>query len=237
MSPLTHAAVGMAIFQRVRSPRLGRFGWPLALALAFVSHFLLDAIPHLDAVGPLRGFRYGGLFFPMFGLLGGGLAVYLYRRNRDAGLIWVLLSVWLVIVGLSGTVVRGLAALALLGLLAYRTRRAEMVALFLAGVLAVSPDIVPRTMTVIARFHDVMHFSASWGTSLLLMFRSSPLPSGDLSRLRNPYFLTSLGLEVIVEASIFLVAFWSLSVLSLEKKAASEPVVSACEPEETRAPA
>ena len=236
MTPLTHAAVGMLVCQRVCSPRLGRFAWPLALALAFASHFLLDSIPHLDARGPLRGFRQGGFVFLLFGLFAGGLAAYLYRRNRDAGLIWILLAVWLGVAGLLGYMAGGLVALALIGWLVYRTRRADAVVIFLGGVLAVFPDTVSRTLGWMAKYHDAIHFKQSWGTSLLLLFQSSP-PSGRLARLQNPYFQMGVGLEVIVEAAIFLAAFLSCLALSFEKKAPPMPAVSAREPEETRAPA
>ena len=234
MTPLTHAAVGMAICQRVRSPRLGRFGWPLALALAFASHFLLDSIPHVDPLGPLRGL--GSSLWLYLGLVGAGLTCYLYTRNRDAGLIWILLSAWLGITGLAGTMVRSLAALAFLGLLAYRTRRADAVAYLLAGMLAVSGDLVPARFDAFAKFHNAMHYRMDWGVSFFLQYQSPPLPSGILARLQNPYFQLGYGLEVLVEAAFFLTAFSILSRLALVPKAVSEHSVPATEREETGVP-
>ena len=236
MTPLTHAAVGMAICQHLRSRRLGRFGWAIALALAFASHYLLDSIPHIDSIGPLQGFRFSGLLFPALGLIGAGFAVYLFPRNREAGLIWILLSVWIGVAGLSGTFVHGLAAVALCGFLAYRTRRVEAAAFFLAGILAISADFVPRSIRAAAKFHDSMHFSVSWGTSLFRTFQPPPLPAGTLARLQDPYFQLGYAMELIAEAVIFLTAFWSLSRLALERKAELEPAASVPEPEETRAP-
>jgi len=226
----------MAICGRFRSPRWGLLGWAFALALAFASHFVLDSIPHMDAIGPLQGFRYSVWLFLAFGLLGGGMAVFLYIRNREAALIWILLSVWIGIAGLAGTMVRGLAALALIGLLAYRTRRAEAPAYLVAGMLAVSGDLVPGPLRLLQNFHDGMHFMVGWGTSLFLRFQSSPIPSGAAARLQNPYFLLGYGLELAVEAAILLAAFLSFSRLALERKVETESAASVPEPEETRAP-
>lgn len=226
----------MVVFRRIRSPRLGRLGWPLGLALAFASHFLLDSIPHLDAIGPLQGFRSTFLPFPVFGIIGAALTYLLYKRNPAAAWIWALLCVWLVIAGFSGPIVRGLAAVALIGLLAYRARRADAPGYLFAGILAVSADLVPKSLSALVNFHDAMHFVVGWGTTLSMRFQALPLPSGSLARLQSPYFLLGYGLEFAVEAGILLTAFLSFSRLAFAPKAVTEPVASAPEAEETRVP-
>jgi hypothetical protein len=225
----------MVVCRGVRSARLGRFGWPLALALAFASHFLLDSIPHLDAMGPLRSFRSSWLLFPAFGVTAAALTWLVYRRNPGLAWIWILLSLWLVISGFSGTILRGLAALVLVGLLFYRTRRADSPGYLLAGILAISADFVPKTVSTLANFHNGLHYNVGWGTSLFLQFQDPPLPSG-LVRLQNPYYLMGYGLEFLVEAVFFLLAFVSLSRLALDPKPAAEEAISSSQPEETSVP-
>lgn len=227
----------MVVCRSVRSPRLGHLGWPLALALAFASHFLLDSIPHLDANGPLRSFRTSLLLFPVFGLIGAALTWLVYRRNPGAAWIWILLSIWLVISGFSGTIGRGLAALILVGFLAYRTRRTDAPGYLLAGILSIAADFVPGSLTTLINFHDGMHFVMGWGHSLLIQFEAGPAPTGSLARLQNPYFQLGYGLEFAVEVGIFLAAFLSLSRLALAPKPVTEPSSSAREEEGTRVPA
>lgn len=230
MTPLTHAAVGLVIGQRVRSPRLGRLAWPLVFVLAFFSHFLLDSIPHLDTFGPFREFHSSLWLY--LGLIGAALTCFLYLRNRDAGLIWILLAAWIGVAGLAGTPVRVLAALALIGFLAYRTKRMETVAYLVAGMLAVSADLVPKSFHALVKFHDTMHYQTGWGKAIFLHFQSLPFPSG-YARLHNPYFLMGYGLEFLVEGAIFLTAFWSLSRLALAPKPVAEPSIPAAAPEES----
>lgn len=235
MSPLTHAVVGMALCGPVRSSRLGRLGWPLALALALASHFVLDSIPHLDAIGPLRELRYGGFLFLLFGLIGFGFALYLLRRDRNVGWIWVLLSVWLVVSSFSGGIIRGLTALVLVGWFVYRTRQVDAPAYLLAAILAIFPDFFPLRIPWLREFHDAMHYSVGWGLSLFYKFQGPPIPSGNLARVENFYFQAGLGLEVLVEALIFLFAFLSFSKLSIQNKPKRESPVTR-ETEETSVP-
>jgi len=234
MTPLTHAAVGLAIYQRVRSWRPGIAGWAIALSLAFASHFLLDTIPHLDAMGPLRELRRSMWLHLALGALGAGLAALLYRRSRDAGLIWLALSAWVGIAGFSGTLVRGLAGILLMALLAFVTRHVHVPVYLLGAMLAVSGDLVPGQMEALTKFHNAMHFSMGWGASLYVEFNSWPPPQG-LTRLRSPYFLAGYGLELVIETAIFLLAMRSLSRLSLEREVETGTTLRAAEREEKAA--
>lgn len=218
MTPLTHAAVGTAIYRTLRSPWVGRWGWTLALPLAFVSHYLLDAIPHFERLGPLR--RYLGQLwvFLAFGVIGMGLATYLFRRNREAGLIWLTLSFWIGLAGISGSLVEVLGALALLGFVAYHAKRAEAVGYVLAGILAVAADLVPRSLNGVEQFHNRMHYQVDWGTYLYFKYHSSPVPMEWRFRLQDPYFLLGYGLELLVKAGIFLGAFSIFAGLRFKEK-------------------
>jgi hypothetical protein len=222
MTPLTHGAVGLLVCRHLRPRRLGLPGWAIALVLAFLSHFLLDAIPHLDAIGPLRELRRSLWLFLILSVIGAGLAAFLYKRNQDAGVIWLLLSVWLAVAGFAGTWVRAIAALTMIGFLALRTRRIEAPAYLAGAMLAIAGDMVPSRLELLSNFHDGMHFVVGWGTSLYVQFYSWPPPSGTLVRLRNPYFQVGYGLEFIVEAAIFLGAFWSFSRFVFERGAPEE---------------
>ena len=95
MTPLTHAAVGIAIFQRLLHPRIRPLGWVAAFVLAFISHPYLDAIPHFEDVGPLGSYRHSLYAFLGLGAIGTGLSLLLMRWNREAGWIWLIVSLWI----------------------------------------------------------------------------------------------------------------------------------------------
>ena len=223
MTPLTHAVVGTAIFHHLRRPWAGRLAWLLAFPLAFASHYLLDAIPHFEDIEPLARYRDSVWLFVGFGLIGAGLGIYLLRRNRQAGLLWLPLSVWIGLAGISETLIRVAVALALLGYLAYRTRQANAAGYLLAGMLAGAADFVPRTWSAAVVFHNRMHYQLDWGSRLYLKFQTLPIPRDWLTRLENPYILAGYGLELLVEAVIFLAAFSVFFPLRLEPKAQPEP--------------
>jgi hypothetical protein len=56
-----------------------------------------------------------------------------------------------------------------------------------------------------------------------------------LNRLRNPYFQVGYSLELIVEAAIFLAAFWSFSRFAFAPAAPAQPAATEKEREEARA--
>lgn len=227
MTPLTHAVVGTAIYHQLRSPWAGRVGWVLAFPLAFVSHYLLDAVPHFEDLGPLLRFRYSPGVFLGLALIGSGLAVYLYRRNRQAGLLWLALCAWVGLSGISEPLIRLAAALALLGYLAYRTRQADAVGYLVAGMLAFAADLVPRTWSGAIAFHNRMHYQVDWGTYFHRTFPSSPVPANWLSRWQDPYFLAGYSLEILAEALIFLAGFYVFMSLRWEPSPRPERSASA----------
>jgi hypothetical protein len=208
------------MFHHLRRPWAGRWGWVLAFPLAFASHYLLDAIPHFEDLGPLMRVQNRPWVFLGVGLIGGGISAYLYRRNRQAGLLWLALSVWIGLAGISEVLICLAAALALLGYLAYRTRQADAVGYLLAGMLAEAADLIPRTWI---GFHNRMHYEVDWGAALYLKFNPPPLPTQWLSRLQNPYLQLGYGLEILVEAAIFAAAFSVFFGLRLEPKTQTEP--------------
>lgn len=216
MTPLTHAVVGTVIYHQLRHPWAGRFGWVLAFLLAFVSHYLLDALPHFEGVGPWLRYRDSFWVFVGLGLIGAGLAVYLFPRNRQAGLLWLLLSLWIGLAGTSEPMIRLVAALALFGYMAYRTRKADAVGYLLAGILAVAADLVPRTWSGAVAFHSRMHYQVDWGTYFYFKYQAAPAPLNWPNQLQNPYFLAGYGLEMLVEALIFLAGFYVFSRLRWE---------------------
>jgi hypothetical protein len=223
MTPLTHAVVGTALFHHLRRPWAGRLAWVLAFPLAFASHYLLDAIPHFEDLGPLLQFRYSPWVFLGLALVGSGLAGYLYRRNRQAGLLWLMLCGGIGLAAIPDPLARILAALALLGYVAYRTRQAVAVGYLLAGILAIAADWMPRSWTSAVAFHNRMHAHLDWGTALYIKYEPSPVPVLSWAdRVENPYFLAGYGLEILVEALIFLAAFSVFFRLQLEPKAQTE---------------
>jgi hypothetical protein len=225
------------MFHHLRRPWAGRWGWVLAFPLAFASHYLLDAIPHFEDLGPLMRVQNRPWVFLGVGLIGGGISAYLYRRNRQASLLWLALSVWIALAGISEVLICLAAGLALLGTVAYRTRQADAVGYLLAGMLAEAADLIPRTWI---GFHNQMHYEVDWGTALYLKFNPPPPPTQWLSRLQNPYLQLGYGLELLVEAVIFLAAFSVFCRLRLEPKTQTEPseAAAAVAPrEEAREPA
>ena len=232
MVPLTHALVGTVIYQELRKSRLQRWSWVLAFPLAFFSHHFLDAIPHFEKIGPLIPYRGTVWTFAVLGMIGAGLAAYVFRRNRRAGLIWLALSFWIGLGGPSAHVFRLLTALAFLGLIFYVTRKASAAACLLAGMLAVSADFVPQSFRSFGQFHDSMHYATDWGTSLYRSSNQLPLPAGWQSRLQNPYFLFGYGLELLVEGFLFLGALYLFTRPEAEKRATAERVAEIAEPVE-----
>ena len=224
MTPLTHAASGAALYKMLRRSPLGRWSWVVAFPLAFASHYLLDAIPHFEGVGPFILLKYQASFWVFLGLgmIGGGLAVYLFRRNREAGLIWLLLSLWIGLGGISPPALRLPAALACLGYLAYKTKQADAVASLLAGMLAVAPDWVFVLSRDAHLIHHRLHYHLDWATRLYLHFHPPPIPQDWQVRLSNPYFLLGYGLELLVEAVIFFLALYLFSRQRLEGEIQAE---------------
>ena len=102
MTPLTHAAVGAALYGKLRARRLTKI---LAFPLAFVSHYLLDAIPHFEQVEILNKYRESHFIFIGLALVGVAVAGLIWHRNRDVGWIWLGICLWIGL-GFQGTLQR-----------------------------------------------------------------------------------------------------------------------------------
>ncbi|MBI4463828.1 MAG: hypothetical protein HY647_03890 [Acidobacteria bacterium] len=230
MTPLTHAAVGTVIFQKLRPRRLGPLGWLLAFLLAFVSHYLLDAIPHFETIGPIREYWGGGLVLVVLGVVGVGLSLWLLRRNREAGWIWLILSLWVALGRPShpwlwlATAVLGLA------LLAWKTRRAEVVGCLAAGMLAVSADLALSAIRAFERLHHVFHYRLDWGSRIYLAIVGGPRPAPWQARLQDPYFLLGYAAELVVEGFIFFGALYLFSRHRLAWAGLAQPSADASTP-------
>ena len=210
MTPLTHAAVGAVIFQKLRIRKLGPLGWVLALLLALASHYLLDAIPHFEQIGRLRYYGGGLVVFVGLGIIGVLFSVLLLRRNREAGWTWLVLSIWVVLGNPAYPLLRLTTAILGLGWLAWRTRRAEAVGCLMAGMLAVAPDLTPAAASMLERLHSFSHYRVDWATRLRGAFAGAPAPAGGLARLQDPYFMAGNALELLVEGLIFFGALYLL---------------------------
>lgn len=229
MTPLTHAAAGTIIYQQLRS-RYPRFGWALALPLAFVSHFLLDAIPHFEDVGSLESPGRVPIFLGL-GLIGAGFALFLRRWNRDAALIWLLLSLWIGVGSYSYPLLRILTAALGLAYIAWKSRQWNSAGYLAGGMLATVADLIPITAGRMEQLHDAIHYQIGWGERLYFLFSSSPIPFRWRDRLQDPYFLAGYGMELLLEGVIFLGALYLLSRERFAWKTAAEDSCKISEPE------
>ncbi len=209
MTPLTHAAAGIVIYQKLRS-RFPRYGWALALPLAFASHFLLDAIPHFEDVGSLKSPGRVPIFLGL-GLIGAGFALFLRRWNREAALIWLLLSLWIGVGSHAYPLLRVLTAALGLAYFAWKSKQWAAVGYLAGGMLATVADLIPLTISRMDNFHDVIHYQIGWGERLYLFFSENPIPLRWRERVQNPYFLAGYGLELLLEGVIFFGALYLFS--------------------------
>lgn len=209
MTPLTHAAAGIVIYQKLRS-RFPRYGWALALPLAFASHYLLDAIPHFEDVGSMKSPGRVPIFLGL-GLIGAVFALFLRRWNREAALIWLLLSLWIGVGSYSYPLLRVLTAVLGLVYFAWKSKQRAAVGYLAGGMLATVADLIPLSISRMEKFHDAIHYQTGWGQRLYLFFSESPVSLRWRERMQNPYFLAGYGLELLVEGVIFFGALYLLS--------------------------
>jgi len=206
MTPLTHAAVGAALYKKLRPHPLTRI---LAFPLAFVSHYALDAVPHFEQTNVLLRYRDTPWIFLGLGLVGLAFAGLIWRWNRDAGCVWLLLCLWIGL-GVHGTLLwRVLAAALILGFAAASRRRRAYVGYLAAGMLSLNADFFPGSWHTLRALHDAIHYHTDWGTLLYIRLVGPPLPAWNL-RGSNPYFLAGWALELFVEGLVFLGAMYLL---------------------------
>jgi hypothetical protein len=229
MTPLTHAAVGTALYEKLHAhPALKLLVFPLA----FLSHYALDAIPHYEEFGPL--FKYRETVWVLFGLSGIGLAFgwLIWRWNREAAGVWLLLCLWIGF-GSSGPLPwRVLTALGILVGAAATRRLRTRLGYLLAGMLALSADFFPASWRTMHALHDTIHYHTDWGTLLYRRYVGVPVPSSWRIQSANPYFLAGWGLEVLVEGCVFFAAIWILV-----RGSVAETKQEAVDPQPSPAPA
>jgi hypothetical protein len=231
MTPLTHAAVGTALYEKLRAhPTLKYMVFPLA----FLSHYLLDAVPHFEEFGPLFKYRDTIWIFLGLGLLGLLFAGLIWSWNRDAARVWLLLCLWIGL-GVYGPVLwRVLSAILIVGAAAATRRMRPRLGYLVAGMLALSADFFPSNWRTMRALHDTIHYHTDWGTILYRRFAGTPDPASWHVRAANPYFLGGWALEILVEACVFFGALWILvrgsiaetKQLNLDSEPKPRPVVS-----------
>lgn len=187
MLPPAHFAVGAAIGATVK-PR-----W-LAVPLAFGSHFLMDAIPHLENFGVLcRAYHC-----PMI-------------------LLWKVWGIpWVIIGGLLlGWMIREAVATRAWGIWAF---------IAMCGFLAASPDLckmmLPRT-NILNVAHSAMHAHHDWGLSLHRALVGGGNLAIDLIPRSIPAYAGFLA-EISVEFGAFWAGWRYLTVRAREVRAMAE---------------
>jgi hypothetical protein len=233
MTPLTHAAVGAAFYQQLRTVRRPRWIWLCAFPLAFLSHYALDAIPHFETAMPILKPMERTLVMLGFGLLGAVLAVLMLRWNRETGTIWLVLSLWIGLGPNSFSILRVLTAALALVLVAWTSNRSggnrwSSSAYLLACMTAIAPDLLPATFRSMRAFHNRMHYKLDWATMIHHAYSRAPIPASLIARLHDPYFLLGYTLELGVEACIFFTALYLCSRKGIEtgKPADSAPATA-----------
>lgn len=210
MTPLTHAAVATAICQQTRKLTWGPGKWILALALAFVSHYLLDSIPHFEGIVHFQTSHNIPLMVGL-GALGTMLALLLVRLNLEAGRIWLVLTLWIALGFYAFSWWRVATAALALGYIAWKSPCRHAAYYAAAGMLAIAPDLLPSSFRTLATIHGTMHYRVDWENLVYVSFWNPPVPHSWGARLHDPYFLLVYGLEIFVEGLIFLGALYLFS--------------------------
>ena len=207
MTPLTHAAVGAALYEKLR---VRRMAIPLAFLLAFVSHYALDAIPHYEEFGALLKYRDTMWVFVGIGLVGLAFARLMWRWNRNAAQVWLVLCLWIALGGYGVAVWRASSAVLIFGVLAVSRKGRGHLGYVIAGMLSLSPDFLPARWHTARAIHDSIHFHTDWGAYLYAKFVGMPAPVLWQARATNPYFLAGWSLEILIEGCVFFAALWIL---------------------------
>jgi len=201
MTPLTHAAVGTAICQKLHRVH---WGWVIAFPLAVLSHYLLDAIPHFEKTGPLGDAKENLVITLGLGLVGTALALLLMRWKSDAGRVWLVLFLWVGLGTYSFSLWRIFTAALGMAYVGWKNKHWSAMGYVLAGILAVAPDVMPANFTLMAELHDHAHYHTDWATRIFDAFSHQPFPETRREKLHNPYILLGYALELLVECLIFL---------------------------------
>jgi hypothetical protein len=202
MSPATHAVVGAAI-----AGATGRI-W-LALPLAFLSHFVLDAIYHFEAFYPLSrtlGTSHNGALAVTAGVVAALLLPLLWLLNRGGrglGAFYVYLGGSCAVLVFDDWRVRAAATLLLAGLFLLAGREVRLAHWVIGALAAQLPDLIRAGVEPLDRFHIFMHYEGSLdlGEVFYRFAHGEPSLHFDL-RFENPYYLTGYAVEVLIEVGI-----------------------------------
>ena len=202
---------------------MGRWAFVLALPLAFISHYVLDAIPHFEGVKVVQEYKSDLLLIACVGLVGIVAGVVLMKFNRDAGRILLVFSLWAGTRAYTFSWLRVVTAALAVGYMVYATRRWLPVAYLLVGMAAISPDLIPRSFYTMSAVHNSFHYHTDVGTYLYNTFVGTDLPSLGLERLYNPYFVAGYLIEILGEVILFL-GCWRLLLHEKFAQAITPPV-------------
>jgi len=211
MSPATHAVMGAVVAGA--APRI----W-LAIPLAFVSHFICDAIYHFEAFYPLSrtlGTTHNEATAVTAVVVGLLLSPVLWILGRRSGR---LAAFYLYVVGSSAVFALGdwrqrtAVVLLVIGILLLLGNGPRLGA-WIAGALAAQlPDLIRAGIEPLNRFHIFMHYEGTMdlGEILYRFFEKKSNLNFDL-RFENAYYLTGYVLELLLESGIVIAALYYLS--------------------------
>ncbi|MBI2817989.1 MAG: hypothetical protein HYX72_13730 [Acidobacteria bacterium] len=225
MTPLTHAAVGTVICQRFEKLPWGPWRWVFAFVLSMASHYLLDSIPHFEGVVPIPNYKHNMPLMLLIGCVGAVLATLLMCWKREAGRIWLVLFLWIAAGFYTFSWWRIATAAAGLAYIAWKSPIRNAVCYAAAGMLAVLPDLLPTAFRSLTIFHRRMHYRSDWASLVYLYFSDPPVPRGS-ARLHAPAFLLAYGIELVIEASIFVIALYLYTRERPEKTPQDQPTES-----------
>ena len=203
MSPATHAVLGAAIVGT--APRL----W-IALPLAFLSHFVCDAIYHFEAFYPLSqklGVSHSEAFAVTVAVLGLALLPALWvLARRDRGLLPFYLYVWAVspLLAVEG-IYRLAVGLLITGLFFLFSDSARLCRWVLGAFAANLPDLARWAFEPLNRLHIASHYEGmhDLGDVIYRLVRKQPgLFVGY--RFDDPYYVLGYVIEIAVEVSLLL---------------------------------
>lgn len=225
MSPAAHAALGAAIGGRI--PRLA-----VAIPLAFLSHFLLDAIPHFELFFPLAhrlGVSHEAAFWIVAVVCGAAVApalLWITWRNRPAILFTgycVVLTGFLIGYQTPG-ILRVIGALAITAVFCAADRTPQFVRWLVCGLATVLPDVLRSLFGPLDELHRWAHFRSvnDIGHYFYAWFDGRP-PIYVAKRFENAAYLSGYFLEIAIELAIFAGALY-IAVRLPPAQAKAEPV-------------
>jgi|GEM_PF-3252607 len=209
MSPASHAVLGAVI--AARSPNLA-----VALPLAFLSHFLLDALPHFesfDGLAEALGTSHETAFWTAAAILGGTVGcglLWTARKHRDLLMFVAAACTVSIAMRIEGWELKAVTSLALAALFLALTRSQTALVWILGATAATSPDVLKYMHEGFNGIHGSLHFSRGPGYWL----HRTLGPGGDVfawERFSEPWFLAGSGVEIALEALVLIVGVSRLS--------------------------